>query len=263
MAPETVTPAIFFGEDREIAVAATGFEEVLAGLIEAHEVIRQSAACTDRCRSGLACRLLPAHCPLARRRVFPQRASGCLGDDRALALSRQELGSDRAAAAVSSATDLQRAFQQGMIGETKPLACCYICVENCPESRLTGPPPTARVSLTRRLRACLILGTYEGFCHRLLDGGLYDAACFATRTRTEQGVRVGYPAPRLSFTTLLSKIRTTHPGCRSERRRHCSAARPKTRVASPAWLGTSMTGCVPGDFACTPASSFAAALVSG
>lgn len=53
MAPETVTPAMFFGEDREIAVAATGFEEALAGLIEDHEVIRQSAPALT-CRSGIS-----------------------------------------------------------------------------------------------------------------------------------------------------------------------------------------------------------------
>jgi hypothetical protein len=206
MAPETVTPAMFFGEDREIAVAATGFEEALAGLIEDHEVVRESVPGLS-CRSGIS---LPGYYrPTVRWPVGVYSRSVLAGVVWAMTEPWPFLAKDFdliATAAVSSATDLQRAFQQGMIGETKPLACCYICVEDCPESRLTGPAVDRAGVIDPAFAGMSYLGSYEAFCHRLLDSGLYDAACFSTRTRTDHGVRVGYPAPRLSFTTLLSKI---------------------------------------------------------
>ena len=63
MALKRVTPAIFFGEGREIAVAATGIEEVKPDA--AYEVIRQSAPAVEL--PIQPARLLPAHCPLLAR----------------------------------------------------------------------------------------------------------------------------------------------------------------------------------------------------
>jgi hypothetical protein len=52
MASDTVTPALCFGLDSEIAVAAAKFHEALAGLIENHDVVRESGTALS-CRSGI------------------------------------------------------------------------------------------------------------------------------------------------------------------------------------------------------------------
>lgn len=49
---ETVKPAVFFGEDSEIASSAIRVQEALAGLIEGHDAV-QEAEISMHCRSGI------------------------------------------------------------------------------------------------------------------------------------------------------------------------------------------------------------------
>jgi hypothetical protein len=110
------------------------------------------------------------------------------------------------AEAVSSAADLRQAYQSGLLDAVKPLACCYICIEDCMESQLAGPAD-ANASVADAASGSLsYLDTYEAFCRRIMASGLYDAACFATCTRADEGLRVSYPASDLSFATLASNI---------------------------------------------------------
>lgn len=122
MASEAVASAVFFGEDAEIAVAAAKFQEALAGLIEGHDAVRKAEAALA-CRSGIT---LPGYYrPTVRWPVGVYSGSVLTAVVWAVTEPWPFLAQNLqliVAEAVSSAADLQRAFQEGLLGDTMPLA---------------------------------------------------------------------------------------------------------------------------------------------
>lgn len=201
-----VGPALFFGEDAEVAESAIAFQEALAALIQGHAAMRDSDVVLS-CRAGV---FLPGYYrPEVRWSICVYSGDVLI----AVVWVVNDVWPFLAtnfniiiAETVSSGVDLQRAFDDGQLGGTRPLVCLYICVEDCLESRLVGPGPASPEDYPQGIVGRSYLRTYQEFCRRLLSSGLYDVACFATSARTSEGVQLYYPVPEFSLDALESKI---------------------------------------------------------
>jgi hypothetical protein len=197
-------PAWFFGEDREFAPTALNLQERLAEGIEYEVTVATGAGLS--CQAGA---MVPGYYRPEVRWSVGAYSGGVL-----TAVAWQVTDSWpylarnfhlMIAEAVSSAVELQQAFQAGLLGETKPLACCFFCIHDCQGSRLTGPGPVSGGD-EQSIAGKSYLDTYLACCRRLLSSGLYDTACFTTYDASSGNAQLSYPVAELSLTPFLAKI---------------------------------------------------------
>lgn len=107
--------------------------------------------------------------------------------------------------ALGNAIDVRRAFEQGTFGPVRPWLGYVFLLEEHPKSTspvsvattaFPGDPAFTRTSYKDR---------YRLLCRRLVEDGLYDAACFVTST-SDVDQPIHEPDPALGFANFVKAI---------------------------------------------------------
>jgi hypothetical protein len=107
---------------------------------------------------------------------------------------------------IGSATDFWLAYENGLLGETRPWLGYFLMLEEHAESAkpvvtrdLDFPIEALFTDSSYKLR-------YEILCRRMVEEGLYDAACLVTSSADPQ-TPIHEPARDLGFDNFLDRVR--------------------------------------------------------
>lgn len=113
---------------------------------------------------------------------------------------------NRSEEVIGSATDFWTAYEKGLLGDTRPWLGYFLMLEEKPGS--TRPVPLRKLGfeVDARFEGASYKDRYALLCKRMVEEGLYDAACFVTSSQ-DPTLPIHEPVPELGFDSFLDKIR--------------------------------------------------------
>jgi hypothetical protein len=107
---------------------------------------------------------------------------------------------------IGVATDFWKAYEKGLLGETRPWIGYFLMLEEHAES--TRPVATHKLDfpIEEAFADSSYKKRYEILCRRMVEEGLYDAACLVTSS-ADPATPIHEPAKDLGFDNFLDRIR--------------------------------------------------------
>lgn len=107
---------------------------------------------------------------------------------------------------VGSAVDFWAAFDKGLLGKTRPWLGYFVMLEE--HTKSTRPVKTRKLGLPidEVFTDSSYKNRYKIFCRRMVEEGLYDAACLVTSSANPKSP-IYEPAEDLGFDNFLDQIR--------------------------------------------------------
>ncbi|WP_431905491.1 PaeR7I family type II restriction endonuclease [Micromonospora carbonacea] len=112
---------------------------------------------------------------------------------------------NRVEEAIGSAADLRRAYDNGLLGRTKPWLGYVLLLEEAPGSVGKGRPRSGTFPIDPAFADTSYLDRYVILCRRLRSAGLYDATCLVTSSR-QSDAPIRQPDPEIGYAAFVSAI---------------------------------------------------------
>ena len=113
---------------------------------------------------------------------------------------------NRVEEAIGSAVDIRMSYTRGQLGTQLPWLGYMLLLEEAPESTREVQVFEPLYKVYPGFRGASYKNRYELLCHRLLEAGLYDAACFFTSAPNPESP-IDEPDAALSFKAFVDGIR--------------------------------------------------------